>query len=164
MAISFRRVTEKDLDRCYEIETTSYAGDEAASKKKILTRIKNYPEGFILVENTREIIGFINCGATFKVELSDEEFKELKGHNSAGPYVVIMSVVVHPDYQRKGYAGKLLSFFIDVMRKEDKTEIHLICQTELIHMYSKYGFKNLGKSSSDHGGLSWNEMKLLLNA
>ena len=160
--LNFRRAEEKDLDRCFEIESVSYAGDEAASKEKILTRIKKYPEGFILLEDETEIIGFINCGATYKVELSDEEFKELLGHDPSGPYVVIMSVVVHPDYQRKGYAGQLINFFIKEMVSLNKTEVHLICQTELIEMYSQYGFQDLGQSDSDHGGLSWHAMALSL--
>jgi hypothetical protein len=30
-----RVVTEQDLERCFEIETVSYSGDEAAIKEKI---------------------------------------------------------------------------------------------------------------------------------
>ena len=160
--LTIRNVEEKDLDRCYEIETVSYAGDEAASKEKILKRIQTYPEGFIVLENEKEIIGFVNAGAAFDVELSDEDFKELIGHDPAGPNIVIMSVVVHPDYQRQGMAGKLMNAFIERMKELGKKSIYLICQTELIPMYASFGFKDLGKSDSDHGGLSWHEMSLSL--
>jgi predicted GNAT family N-acyltransferase len=44
----------------------------------------------------------------------------------------------------------------------DKSDIYLICQTELIDMYARYGFVDLGKSDSDHGGMNWNEMSLSL--
>jgi ribosomal protein S18 acetylase RimI-like enzyme len=107
MNLNIRNVNEQDLDRCFEIETVSYAGDEAASREKILKRIIAYREGFIVLENEREIVGFINSGATHRVELSDEEFKELVGHDPQGRHIVILSVVVHPDYQGKGMAGKL---------------------------------------------------------
>ena len=157
-----RTVSEQDLDRCYEIETVAYAGDEAATKQKILKRIKTYPEGFIVLENNREIIGFINSGATHEVELSDEEFKELVGHDSDGLHIVILSVVVHPVYQGKGMASKLMKNFIARMRNLGKSDIYLICQTELIDMYARYGFIDLGLSESDHGGLCWNEMSLSL--
>jgi len=160
--VKIRTVKEQDLDRCFEIESVSYSGDEAATKDKILKRIKTYPEGFIILENDSEIIGFINSGATHEVELSDEEFKELTGHDPEGKYIVILSVVVHPDYQGKGMASKLMHSFIDRMEALGKSEIHLICQTELIDMYARYGFVNLGASDSDHGGLSWNEMSLTL--
>lgn len=157
-----RDVKEDDLQRCFEIEHISYSGDEAASKEKILKRIKTYPEGFLVLENSQEIIGFINSGATHKVELSDEEFKELIGHDPDGKYIVIMSVVVHPKYQKQGMASILMKQFIQNMKNLDKKEIYLICQTNLIDMYAKYGFVYIGKSESNHGGMSWHEMSLLL--
>jgi ribosomal protein S18 acetylase RimI-like enzyme len=160
--INIRIVNEQDLDRCFEIESVAYAGDEAATKDKILNRIKTYPEGFIVLENDREIIGFINSGATHKVELSDEEFKELIGHDPEGEHIVIMSVVIHPDYQGTGMASKLMNRFTDQMKALGKTDIFLICQPELIDMYARYGFVNLGISDSDHGGMSWHEMSLSL--
>ncbi|WP_036551315.1 GNAT family N-acetyltransferase [Neptunomonas japonica] len=160
--LTIRSAREEDLDRCFEIESVSYAGDEAATKEKILKRIKIYPQGFIVLENQEEIIGFINSGATHNVVLSDEEFKELIGHDPSGEHIVIMSVVVHPKYQGKGMADKLMNSFIGSMRELTKTEIYLICQTELIQMYAKHGFVHLGESDSDHGGLSWHEMSLSL--
>lgn len=160
--ITIRRAKEHDLERCFEIETVSYSGDEAASKGKILKRIQTYPEGFIVLENREEVVGFINCGATHTVELSDEEFKELVGHDPEGKHIVIMSVVVHPKYQAQGFAGRLMKHFIEEMKKNGKTDIYLICNSELIAMYAKYGFIHLGVSESDHGGMSWHEMALSL--
>ena len=54
------------------------------------------------------VAGFINSGATFDVQMADEAFKELIGHDPAGPEVVIMSVVVHPDFQGLGLSRHLL--------------------------------------------------------
>ncbi|MHC4857215.1 MAG: GNAT family N-acetyltransferase, partial [Planctomycetota bacterium] len=36
--IKIRIVNQQDLDRCFEIESVSYSGDEAATKEKILKR------------------------------------------------------------------------------------------------------------------------------
>ena len=160
--LTIRNVKESDLDRCFEIETLAYAGEEAATKEKILTRIKGYAKGFIVLENENEIIGFINSGATHKVVLSDETFKELVGHDPDGRYIVIMSVVIHPDYQGQSFTTKLMNHFIAQMKQLNKTSIYLICQTELVEMYAKYGFTHLGESDSSHGGLSWHEMSLTL--
>ena len=157
-----RRAKVSDLDRCFEIEIDAYAGEEAATKEKVLKRIQTYPEGFLVLENKSEIVGFINSGATHKVELSDEEFKELIGHDPDGKHIVIMSVVIHPNYQGNSFTSVLMKHFINAMQAMDKTEIYLICQTELINMYAKYGFVHLGESDSDHGGLSWHEMSLSL--
>lgn len=159
---SIREVTLADLDRCYEIETSAYAGDEAASKAKIRTRINTYPTGFIVLQCEHEVVGFINAGATHQVALSDESFKELIGHDAKGAHVVIMSVVVDPTHQGKGYAQQLLTAFISRMRDLGKRDIFLICQTELIPLYRQHGFVHLGESNSEHGGLSWHEMSLTL--
>ena len=107
-----RNVTPADLDRCYAIETVAYEGDEAATREKIATRIATWPEGFIVAEVDGVVAGFINSGAAFQVEMSDEAFKELIGHDPDGPNVVIMSVVVHPDYQGQGLAKRLMGEFI----------------------------------------------------
>ncbi|MCG8531580.1 MAG: GNAT family N-acetyltransferase [Desulfovibrionales bacterium] len=160
--LTIRNAREADTERCYEIETVAYAGEEAASKEKIRKRIQIYPEGFIVLENNSEILGFINAGAAFNVELSDEEFKELVGHDPKGPNIVIMSVAVHPDHQRQGIARMLMDTFIERMTELGKEHIYLICQTELIPMYDSFGFTHLGESDSDHGGLSWHEMSLAL--
>ncbi len=160
--LTFRQAQPDDLDRCYLIETEAYAGDEAASKDKILKRIQLYPQGFLILENSKEIIGFINCGAADQVTLSDESFKELIGHHDDGKIIVIMSVVTHPDYQRQGMASRLMIEFIKRMRGMGKQKIMLICQTELIPMYARFGFVDLGPSESEHGGLSWHEMEMLL--
>lgn len=157
-----RQARLDDLDRCFEIESVSYEGDEAATREKIEKRIITYPEGFVVLEVDNTIAGFINCGATHKVELSDESFKELIGHTSDGRYIVIMSVVVHPQYQGHGHAGKLLQNFILKMTKLGKSEIFLICQESLVPMYTKYGFKYVAPSDSDHGGMSWHEMSMQL--
>ena len=103
-----RNVAESDLDRCFEIEKTAYEGDEAATKEKIAKRIRQYPEGFIVMDLSGKVVGFINCGATNDLDLANEEFKDLLGHDPNGNQIVIFSVVVHPDYQGKGLAGKLL--------------------------------------------------------
>jgi len=160
--IIIREASINDLDRCYEIESTAYAGDEAASREKIGKRIEVYPEGFLVLEFAGEIAGLINSGATDNVQLSDEAFKELVGHDPNGKKIVIMSVAVHPDFQRKGLAGKLIIEFIGKMKSMAKSEIFLICQTGLIEMYSSYGFEYNGVSDSEHGGLDWHEMSLSL--
>lgn len=157
-----RHPTEQDLDRCIEIEALSYSPEEAATKEKIETRIREYPEGFIVLEVEGEIAGFINSGATHEVDLSSEEFKGLDGHDPTGPNIVILSVVTHPDFRGMGISSKLMHHFLDMMREMKKINVYLICQEELVPMYAKYGFSDLGPSSSSHGGKNWNEMSLSL--
>ncbi|MFJ5239960.1 GNAT family N-acetyltransferase [Pseudomonas neuropathica] len=157
-----RNVTAADLDRCYAIETVAYEGDEAATREKIATRIATWPEGFVVAEVDGVVAGFVNSGAAFDVQMSDEAFKELIGHDPQGPNVVIMSVVVHPDYQGQGLAKRLMGEFIERMRGMDKATIHLMCKEIHIPLYAGFGFAYIKPSESDHGGMAWHEMNLTL--
>ncbi|VYU71479.1 GNAT family N-acetyltransferase [Metakosakonia massiliensis] len=158
----FRRATPVDTDRCFDIEITSYEGDEAATREKIATRINLYPEGFLCMTLDDEIIGFINAGCAWEVVMSDEEFKELVGHDPAAPNAVIMSVVVHPDFQGKGYASLLMREFIAQMKSMGKKTIHLMCKDRHIDLYAHFGYRYIKPSSSDHGGMAWHEMMMTL--
>lgn len=154
-----RQVNIEDLDRCEAIERAAYAGDEAATRARIEKRIREYPEGFIVLEHEGLVAGFINCGATDDVDLADEAFKDLEGHDPAGKHVVIFSVAVHPAFQGRGFAGQLLEAFVARMTARSKRSIHLICRRRHIGFYAKYGFIYGGLSSSTHGGLSWHAMR-----
>ena len=115
---SFRQPVLNDAERCFEIETSAYEGDEAATLEKIKTRITEYPQGFLILETGGKIVGFINSGCAFDVVMSDEAFKELIGHDPEAPNVVIMSVVVDPAEQGKGYAKLMMNRFIEAVDAE----------------------------------------------
>lgn len=158
----FRPPVLADAARCFEIETTSYEGDEAATLEKIATRISEYPDGFLILEVGGDIVGFINSGCAYEVVMSDESFKELKGHDPKAPNVVIMSVVVDPAHQGKGYAKLLMSRFVEQMKQMEKQTIHLMCKDVHVPLYEKLGYTYVRPSASDHGGMAWHEMVMTL--
>jgi len=161
-APQFRTPTAADAERCYAIEIGAYEGDEAATLEKIRTRIAQYPQGFLVLENAGEIVGFINSGCAHEVVMSDEAFKELVGHDPAAPNVVIMSVVVDPAHQGKGYAKRLMEEFILRMKAAGKLTIHLMCKEQHVALYQKLGYQYVKPSPSDHGGMAWHEMVMFL--
>ncbi|MFK3799172.1 MULTISPECIES: GNAT family N-acetyltransferase [unclassified Pseudomonas] len=158
----FRTATLADVDRCFEIETTAYEGDEAATREKIATRIAQYPQGFLIMALEGEVIGFINGGCAHEVVMSDEAFKELVGHDSDAPNVVIMSVVIDPAHQGKGYASLMMRTFIERMRAMHKRTIHLMCKDRHVELYARMGYEYVKPSESDHGGMAWHEMVMTL--
>lgn len=158
----FRQVSGADLARCFQIESTAYEGDEAASEARIARRIAQYPQGFLVMEQAGELIGFINSGCAWEVVMSAEEFKELVGHDPAAPNVVIMSVVLDPARQGKGYATLLMREFVARMRQAGKQSIHLMCRERHIGLYEKFGYRYVKPSASDHGGMAWHEMVMTL--
>ncbi len=160
--MTFRDARPTDADRCFEIETSAYEGDEAATHAKISKRIETYPEGFLILEVDGRVVGFINCGCAHEVEMSDEDFKELVGHDPDAPNVVIMSVVVDPAVQGKGYSRALMDAFVSRMRRMDKGMIYLMCKEHHVPLYEKLGYEYLRPSDSDHGGMVWHEMNMRL--
>lgn len=160
--VTWRTARQEDAQRCYEIERTAYEGDEAATLEKIALRIAGYPQGFLVMEQEGTVIGFINSGCAWDVVMSDEAFKELVGHDAKAPKVVIMSVVIDPDWQGRGLASPMMATFISRMRELGKTEIHLMCKERHVPLYEKMGYRYMRPSESDHGGMAWHEMMMPL--
>jgi ribosomal protein S18 acetylase RimI-like enzyme len=160
--LRLRQVEARDLDRCYEIERTAYEGDEAATREKIATRIRQYPQGFVVLERDGEVIGFINSGCADEVVMADEAFKELVGHNPSAPNVVIMSVVIATERQGQGYSTILMRHFVEQAEKAGKRSIHLMCRERHIALYRKFGYRYVQPSPSGHGGMAWHEMVMEL--
>ncbi|WP_295477921.1 GNAT family N-acetyltransferase [uncultured Pseudomonas sp.] len=159
---SFRPATPADALRCFQIETSAYEGDEAATLEKIATRIAQYPEGFLILEAEGQVIGFINGGCAHEVQMADEAFKELIGHDPAASNVVIMSVVVDPAWQGQGHASRLMDEYVRRMRGLDKRSIHLMCKERHVALYQRLGYRYVQPSASDHGGMAWHEMLMTL--
>lgn len=158
----FRTALPADAGRCFEIETSAYDGDEAATCAKIAKRIGVYPDGFLILEGAGNVVGFINCGCAYDVEMSDEAFKELVGHDPEAPNVVILSVVVDPLHQGKGLSKALMIEFVERMRRMGKSSIHLMCKEHHVPLYEKFGYRYLQLTTSDHGGITWHEMSMTL--
>ena len=161
-ALTLRNATPADATRCSEIEISAYEGDEAATLEKIATRIALYPQGFLTLEVEGQVVGFINGGCAYDVVMSDEAFKELVGHSADAPNVVIMSVVIDPAHQGKGYSTQLMQAFVQRMRGMGKQTIHLMCKEQHVPLYTRMGYQYVQPSASDHGGMAWHEMVMTL--
>ena len=159
--ILIRQVTISDLDRCFAIESVCY-GPEGATREKIKKRIELYPRGFLVAEQNRQVVGFVNSGSTHKDDISDEALKDMIGHDPTGNNIVIFSLAVSPQFQNRGISKKLMLGFIDTSRALNKDCILLLCKSDLIPYYRQYGFIDRGRSKSMHGGIQWHEMYLSL--
>lgn len=162
LPIKIRHVAEHDLDACYAIESVCYTSD-AATRENIQKRIQMFPEGFLVAESHGQIMGMINSGSTNKEDITDEAFKDMVGHVRDGKNIVIFSLAVLPEFQGSGVSKKLMSKFIGVSKDMKKEKILLICKSNFIPYYQKYGFLYGRKSKSILGGFEWHEMYLSLN-
>lgn len=116
----------------------------------------------MILEEDGAVVGFINSGCAHEVVMSDEAFKELVGHVAEAPNVVIMSVVVDPAHQGKGYAKRLMTEFVQRMQAMGKRTLHLMCKEQHVPLYRTMGYTYVRPSPSDHGGMAWHEMVRML--
>jgi hypothetical protein len=79
--IIIRNVLPKDLDECYLVEISGFPPEEAATRETIKLRVDMFPQGFFVAEMAGGVVGILNSAATDKDDISDEELKQLIGHD-----------------------------------------------------------------------------------
>jgi ribosomal protein S18 acetylase RimI-like enzyme len=115
-----------------------------------------FPEGFFVAETDGRIVGMLNSAATDKDDISDEELKQLIGHNPNGKNMVVFALAVLPEFQKQGIARRLMSGFVEEARQCKKENVLLMCKHHLIAYYEAMGFTHVGLSRSTHGR-RWHE-------
>lgn len=81
------------------------------------------------------------------------------GHKEDGQTICLHSLAVLPRYQQKGVGRTLLRSYIQSMLEQQVAHrVAIITYQELVEMYKKFGFKNLGESKAKFGGGNWIDM------
>ena len=161
-SLLIRNVLPKDLDECYQVEISGFTPEEAASKETIQLRMDTFPQGFLVAETNGKVVGILNSASTDKDDISDEELKQLIGHDPNGRNMVVFALAVLPEYRRQGFARQLMGRFAEEARKLNKDSILLLCKGHLIAYYESMEFEHMSLSKSTHGGAEWHEMRLRL--
>lgn len=161
--VKIRKATINDLDEITEIETICFPPEEAATKESFKKRLEVYPDFFWLLEDekTKKIISFVNGMASNNEKLEDIMFEDATLHNKNGDWQMIFGVNTLPEYRKQGFAGLLLQEIIKESKNQGKKGVVLTCKDKLVNYYSKFGFKNEGKSESTHGGAVWYDMRII---
>jgi ribosomal protein S18 acetylase RimI-like enzyme len=162
MTMMLRTVTLEDVPLCAAIEARCYPHAEAASAEQIAARARHYPEGFLVAERGGQVLGFINGAASDQDDLANEALKDLVDHDPDGANLIIFSLAVHPEQQRRGIAQALMAAYIERARVLGKRSMLLLCKAELLAFYQRFGFVDQGRSASTHGGAAWHQMRLAL--
>jgi len=157
---TIRKATLADLDAITALEAICFPEAEAANRESFEWRLRTYPEHFIVMEQDGEIISFVNGPVTKEKDLVDEMYDSPDYSYEAGDWQMIFGLVTHPDYQRQGYASRLMRTFIDEARHQGRKGVLLTCKEHKIAFYSSFGYKDEGVSSSTHGGVPWHQMRI----
>ncbi|KIO31296.1 hypothetical protein M407DRAFT_241840 [Tulasnella calospora MUT 4182] len=174
--VSYNLVAKEEVPDATEIELAGFHPDEAASRESLEYRQAHAPDLFLgayIPESppsahsgnplsTRKLIGYVVATMSSSPTVTEASMKEHIPVSKGGITVVIHSVCVHPDYQKKGVAIDLLREYLARLEKDAPPEVksvHLICHEELLELYRKAGFELVGKSPVVHGPREWFEMK-----
>ena len=157
-----RHVLPTDLEECYQVEVSGFPPEEAASKETIQLRMDTFPQGFLVAESNGHVVGILNSASTDKDDISDEELKQLVGHDPNGRNMVVFALAVLPEYRKQGIARQLMERFVMEARKLEKENVLLMCKQHLITYYENMGFEHVSLSKSTHGGAEWHEMRMRL--
>ena len=151
-----------DLNKIYEIESSSFPPSEAAKKEEIEQRLKLNSDYFWIAEENGKYTSFIHGYPTNEENLCDDMFHNQKYYDESGDRLMLLSVATHPDYRGRGCASLVMESVINDWRRNGRKEMVLTCKDKLIPFYSRFGFINEGKSQSCHGGAVWYQMRLTL--
>lgn len=159
--MNIEQATLKDANEIANIEKICFPIKEAASLKSIEERISVFGNHFFILKKDNIIIGFINGMVTDSENLSDDMYEFANLHNENGLWQMVFGLDVLPQYQKKGYATMLMNYFINRAKEENRRGVVLTCKEKLVPFYEKFGFCSEGLSQSDHGGVSWYQMRLV---
>ena len=126
--INIRKILEKDFERIYQIENSSF--NTPYSRRILKFFIKNEYCIPILIEKGNIIIGYaigiLKYGG--------------RGH--------LISLAIDPEYRKKTYGKLLLERLLDMFKDDNKKIIHLeVRKTNqaALKLYQNFGFKIIGE-------------------
>lgn len=162
MSITIRFVTPADLSAVAQVESACFPSAEAATVDAFATRIRTFPESFLVACQDDKILGILNGCCTDGPELADALYEPHCPHDPSAPWQTVFGLAVLPEAQHQGIAGALMRHMISLCRQRGKQGIILTCKEEKISFYQGFGFQCRGKSDSCHGGVIWYDMILPL--
>ena len=158
--MEIRTATMADLAAVTYLEAICFPAAEAASEESFAQRLMCYPGHFWLLMDGDTVVAFVNGLVTDDPDLRDEMYENAGLHDENGAWQMIFGVDTHPDYRRRGCAGKLLEHVIGQAKAQGRRGLVLTCKKKLIPYYSKFGFVSEGISQSTHGDVTWHQMRL----
>jgi len=152
----------KDINEIADLEQACFPKSEAASAEVFRRRLSVFPDYFWLLEEDGRVVSLVNGLVTDHMHLTDEMYENAEMHNEKGAWQMLFGVATLPEYQRRGYAEMLLRRVISDAGDQGRKGLVLTCKDRLVPYYAKFSFVDEGMSDSEHGGVRWHEMRLIL--
>lgn len=157
--MEIRTALPTDLPAIAQLEALCFPPAEAAGETALKARLAAFPDSFWLLFDGETLVAMVNGMATHSPDLTDAMYADAALHDPQGSWQMIFGVDTHPDYRRRGCAGRLLERAIADTKARGKRGLVLTCKEHLVHYYAKFGFLSEGVSASEHGGAVWYQMR-----
>ena len=157
--IIIRQAEISDADAVTELERSCFPESEAADMDAFIRRISTFGECFWVMEKDGRIVSMINGMTTNEHDLCDRMYEDTAFYTRNGNWLMLFGVATAPEYQRQKFASRLMYHVIEQVKKHS-LGIVLTCKENLLPFYKRFGFVSEGISASEHGGVSWYQMRL----
>lgn len=141
-----RHSREKDVEGIAKLEK-EIEGENAATLETLTDRFKMFPEGVVVAEHEREIVGYaefcrwnLTCNS-FDTFEEIKNFRELHRIDGINAYVIFLAT--HPSFRKNGIATSLLYSAFKYSTNNGVQRIQLVARPELKGFYSKLGMNPL---------------------
>lgn len=161
LPIVLQKMEVIDLPNVSKLELKSYPDEEAASRKLLDYRI-NYASHLCYIayhKDKQQMVGFVvSTGAPDDTQhITDDNMR----NHYQGNVACIHSVVIDPEFRRKGYGTFMLKSYIEKIKMNtDINKMLLLSKKYLLPFYQSAGFAPIGVSGISHGKDQWTEMEL----
>ncbi len=126
-ASSLRIACEDDIDRIMELEADGFAPAIRESREVMLTRLRHFPQGFLVLEHDARIIGYL-CSERWTIDdASDTQFDPdlfILGHDirhthrTDGDCLYISSMTVDPAHRGNGVGRRFFTQALALLRRQ----------------------------------------------
>lgn len=153
-----RSVALADLEQLIAIENDGFTPEEAASRQAFIERIAVITDSFIVAEEERMILGYVNGPVISQAYITEDLFETISANPPIDGYQSILGLAVAKSARGKGVARLLMARLFEMAQEHERIGITLTCKEELISFYEGLGYTNQGLSDSTLGGVRWYNM------
>lgn len=161
-----REVHPEEAAEAAELERICFPANEACAPAQMKARAAVAPELFLAAvdRETGRLAGSLNGLATEEAVFRDAFFEDAGLHKPEGRNIMLLGLVVLPEYRGLGLARELMEEYQRRQKAQGRASLILTCVEAKVKMYEKMGFCSRGISASTWGGEQWYEMCCTLNS
>ena len=161
----FRDIRPEEYDRAAEIEAVVFPPNEVVASDDVIAQARISPDCFMVAadKKTGEVAGFLYGLATDERRFRDDFFTDKSLHDKNGDNIMLLGLDIMTDYQGHGLGRAVMKHYCAREKARGRKRLILTCLEDLVGMYEKFGYTDLGISDSNWGGEEWHEMEIVLN-